>query len=120
MSTARKRATPPRKRCPENFEIPEPERAKIRSECPDVDLISEERKFRDHEFARGRTDWLATWRNWMRESQARAAARPRPAQPAKRPPPTDAEIDEAKRKAAEENRRQLAKLGVSTLAAMPR
>lgn len=69
----RKRAAPPRKRCPDDFQPSESERASIRSECPDVDLVIEERKFRDHEFARGRSDWPATWRNWMREAQARAS-----------------------------------------------
>lgn len=119
VSGARKRAAPPRKRCPDDFDPPEPERAKIRAECPDVDLVTEERKFRDHEFARGRSDWLATWRNWMREAQTRAALRPKPAQPAKRRPPTDEEIAAERRKAAEANRRELAaKVGV--LAAMPR
>lgn len=72
VSMARKRAAPPRRRCPDGFQVPDSERAKIRSECPDVDLLTEERKFRDHEFARGRSDWLATWRNWMREAQTRS------------------------------------------------
>ena len=69
VDRARKRAAPPRKRCPEDFDVPETERAKIRSECPDVDLIAEERKFRDYEFARSRSDWLAAWRYWMRKAQ---------------------------------------------------
>jgi hypothetical protein len=78
---ARKRAAaPPRKRCPDEW-IPTPEEVgAIRAECPDVDVDAATRKFRDHEFARGRSDWRATWRNWIREEQARAgkAAKPRP------------------------------------------
>lgn len=52
----------------------------------------------------------------LKRTNGKAQAGP----PPKRPPPTDAEIDEAKRKAAEDNRRQLAKIGAATLAAMPR
>jgi hypothetical protein len=85
----------------------------MRAECPDVDLLAEERKFRDHEFAKGKTDWLATWRNWMREAQVRAAARPRAVAPIKRVPPTDEEISDEHRKAAAENRARLAGLGLA-------
>jgi hypothetical protein len=122
VSSARTRATP-RKRCPDDFKPSDEDRDKIRAECPDVDLTAEERKFRDHEFARGRSDWLATWRNWMREAQARAAARPNgkhAPQPPKRPPPTVDEIAAEHSKAAAENRIRLAELGLaSVLKPMP-
>jgi len=119
MGRARKRATPAR-RCPDGWEPPEAEVQKMRAECPDIDLLAATRKFRDHEFARGRSDWLATWRNWMREEQSRAATRPRPiGQAPKRAPPTEDEIVAERRKAAEANRRELA-AKVGAIAAMPR
>lgn len=69
-----------RKRCPEDFEIPSEALEKIRAECPDVDLEFETRRFRDYEFATAKSDWLATWRNWMRKAQEAAAKhrKPRP------------------------------------------
>ena len=70
IQSARKRAT---KRCPEDWQPTDAEIEKIRAECPGIDLLAETRKFRDYEFARGRSDWPATWRNWMREAQSRAA-----------------------------------------------
>lgn len=74
---ARTRATP-RKRCPDDWHPPEIAIAQIRSECPDIDVVAATRKFRDHEFARGRSDWLATWRNWMREEQSRSTKTHKP------------------------------------------
>ena len=70
----RKRGAPPRKRCPDDWSPTEAATAAIRAECPDVDMLAETRKFRDHEFARSRSDWPATWRNWIREAQARASS----------------------------------------------
>ena len=73
---ARKRAT---RRCPDDWKPSPEDVAKIRAECPGVDLAAAERKFRDHEFAKARSDWSATWRNWMRTDQERAgkAGKPR-------------------------------------------
>lgn len=54
--------------------IPTPElRAAMTSECPDVDLALEHRKFTDHWKSQPGTkgtklDWDATWRNWIRRS----------------------------------------------------
>lgn len=54
--------------------IPTPElRAAMASECPDVDLALEHRKFTDHWKSQPGTkgtklDWDATWRNWIRRS----------------------------------------------------
>lgn len=61
----------PSRRCPEDWN-PTPEAiTKIRTECPSVDLELELRKLKDHEFAKPRKDWPATWRNWIREAQRR-------------------------------------------------
>ncbi|MFE3754571.1 hypothetical protein ACFXO9_09715 [Nocardia tengchongensis] len=42
----------------------------MRTECPEVDLPAEHRKFSDYYRATGRTmvDWPATWRNWIRRA----------------------------------------------------
>lgn len=76
VGRARKRAAA--RRCPDDWSPTPEEVAAIRAECPDVDVDAATRKFRDHEFARGRSDWRATWRNWMREEQARAAKSHKP------------------------------------------
>lgn len=54
------------KRCPEGFEVTDAMRTAITVELPGVDIDKETAKFRDHTFATARTDWPATWRNWMR------------------------------------------------------
>lgn len=56
---ARKRAT----RAPEGFE---PDRQHALAELPDLDVDAEIGKFRDWEFRTPRSDWPATWRNWIR------------------------------------------------------
>lgn len=62
---ARKRAG---RRCPDDFD-PGPEaKATMAAECPGVDLEAETRVFRDYTFATAKTDWDATWRNWVRKA----------------------------------------------------
>ena len=52
-------------------------------ECPDVDIKAQTKIFRDHEFKDAKTDWPATWRNWMRTKaiphQRGEKAQPNPA-----------------------------------------
>jgi hypothetical protein len=74
---ARKRAS---RRCPDDWKPSPEDVAKISRECPDVDMAAAERKFRDHEFSKARSDWAACWRNWMRTDQERSskANKPRP------------------------------------------
>lgn len=59
------RARRPRgaRRCPTDAEIDLPWAL---AELPDLDAEAEAAKFRDYEFAKPRTDWPATWRNWIR------------------------------------------------------
>lgn len=48
-------------------------RSALKRECPQVDQDLEERKFRDHTFGVARSDWNATFRNWVRKAaEARA------------------------------------------------
>lgn len=58
---------------PADFEITPEMLAWARSEAPGVLLSAETAKFRDYWVAQGgqrgrKTDWVATWRNWMRKA----------------------------------------------------
>lgn len=70
---ARKRAS---KRAPTGWTPPDDEVAKLRVECPGVDIEAATRKFLDHTFRDARSDWLATWRNWIRGEKSRNGTRP--------------------------------------------
>ncbi len=61
----------PRKKCPVGFVVPEAVAQAIAIECPLVDIESQTAIFRDHTFKTARSDWVATWRNWMRTKQER-------------------------------------------------
>ena len=70
-----------RTRCPEDFV---PDRDFALAELPDLDVEREIAKFRDFGFAKPRSDWPATWRNWIRRAKDGGGyARKAPAQPAK-------------------------------------
>lgn len=75
------RKTPPRKyTCEESGFAPSDEdRAWCASEYPAVDIDAETEIFRDHYRANGerRSDWRATWKNWMRRTP-QFNARPAP------------------------------------------
>lgn len=71
----RQKLSRPLKRCPDAFVVTDEMRAWASTATPGVDLDAETAKFRDHEFAKGRSDWLATWRNWIREAMERKASR---------------------------------------------
>jgi len=68
IQSARKRAA---KRCPDDWFPTSEQIQAMQAECPGISVEAETRKFRDYEFARARTDWAATWRNWIREAQRR-------------------------------------------------
>jgi hypothetical protein len=70
-----KRLAPPRKRCPEDFQISPDLRAWAATNAPDVNLETETAKLRDHEFKTPRSDWPAAWRNWIRQAQQEAPAK---------------------------------------------
>lgn len=63
-----------RKRCPEEFQVTEDLRTWAAANASGVDIEAQTAAFRDYEFRNGKTDWAATWRNWMRK--AKPAARP--------------------------------------------
>ena len=93
-------------RCPVEFEITDDMRAWAAKECPGVNVDRATEKFRDHEFPRRRSDWRATWRNWMRNEKPDGQSRPHPARP-----PSQEQMEEARRAAIEANRRTIEKLG---------
>lgn len=62
----------PSKRCPDEFAPSQQLIDAMLLEAPDIDVERELAKFRDHTFRVGRTDWAATFRNWLRESVDRS------------------------------------------------
>lgn len=68
---ADKSASRPAKKCPVDFVVPEDLLAEIAAECPLVDIAAQTKIFRDYTFKTAKTDWSATWRNWMRLKQER-------------------------------------------------
>lgn len=66
-----------RRRCPPDFE-PDADHRAIAAQRG-IDIAAEAALFRDHEFASPRSDWPATFRNWLR--RAKPAPRPTPAPP---------------------------------------
>ena len=62
------KAPRPAKKCPDAFLITESMKTWASTECANVDIHAETAKFRDHTFSTARTDWVATWRNWIRKN----------------------------------------------------
>lgn len=60
--------TKPQKRCPENYELTVGMRSWARETVPGVDMDFECASMKDHEFAKGHTDWDAVMRNWARKA----------------------------------------------------
>jgi len=58
----------PSKRCPESFAVDSDLADWAKQNAPGVDVVRETVKFRNHEFSNAKSDWTATWRNWMLES----------------------------------------------------
>lgn len=56
------------RRCPPDFE---PDREFALSQLPELDAEAEVLRFRDHEFDKPKSDWGATWRNWIRTCRDR-------------------------------------------------
>ena len=53
------------RRCPETFEVTPELRQWAHENAPRADVDRETMKFRNHEFAKARSDWHATWKNWL-------------------------------------------------------
>lgn len=70
-----KRQRPARK-CPSDFTLTPEMREWATKEAPGVDVDRETAKMRDHTFSKAKTDWPATWRNWIREAFDRLQSRP--------------------------------------------
>ena len=83
----------PSKKAPEDFSVTEDMAAWAKAEHPSVNVKSETAKFLDHTFDNARSDWPATWRNWIRRSAEFA-----PKSSAPIPAPETAEEYAARRK----------------------
>lgn len=68
------------RRCPDDFAVTDDLRAWAREHAPGVDIDRETSKFRDYTFSSARTDWPATWRNWLREAFDRRSGSRNPVQ----------------------------------------
>jgi hypothetical protein len=69
----RQRAT---RNCPDWFVVTPEMRTWASSETPNVDVDRETATFKDYTFATPRSDWVKTWRNWMRKAKPLNGARP--------------------------------------------
>lgn len=56
------------KRCPKDFSVTAAMVAWAKQNAPGVEVPRETVKFRNHEFAKARSDWPATWQNWILEA----------------------------------------------------
>lgn len=63
-------------RCPESFAVTDEMRQWARAEFPGVAVDFETETFRDYTFAKARSDWAATWRNWIRKASLRKGGKP--------------------------------------------
>ncbi len=62
--------------CPDSFVVTDEMRAWAATECPGIDVDRESAQFKDYTFASPKTDWLKTWRNWMRKAKPINGSRP--------------------------------------------
>lgn len=69
------------RKVPADFTVTPEMRMWAAAECPGVDVDRETAKFRDHEFANPKSDWPATWRNWMRRAEPSRARGSDPSAP---------------------------------------
>jgi hypothetical protein len=53
---------------PDDYTPTDDLRAWAAIECPNADFERELAKIRDHEFRTARSDWTATFRNWLRRA----------------------------------------------------
>ncbi len=56
------------RKCPDDFVLTSEMREWAINESPGVDIERETAKFRDYTFKASRSDWPATWKNWIREA----------------------------------------------------
>jgi len=66
-------AKKPAKKCPKDFEVTDDMKTWVKTECPLVDFAEQTKVFRDYEFTAAKSDWVGTWRNWMRKANQFAA-----------------------------------------------
>lgn len=62
LNSKSKRGNPRSRKCPPEFV---PDLAWAQAEVPEMDVEREAQKFKDWEFKSPKSDWAATWRNWV-------------------------------------------------------
>ena len=72
------------KKCPVDFEVSAELTSWAAEKVPGLDTAYETEKFLDYTFATARTDWPATWRQWMRKAYESSASNVLPINPARR------------------------------------
>lgn len=70
IDIVRAKALKATKKCPDDFLITDQMRDWAINEGLAVDLELETKVFKDHTFTSAKSDWLATWRNWMRKASS--------------------------------------------------
>jgi len=68
LKTVVAQKTRPSKKPPTDFAITNEMREWAKSKVPHVNIDFETESFLDHEFAKAKSDWQGTWRNWMRRT----------------------------------------------------
>lgn len=101
--TAPKGAGRPARKVPSDFVVTAEMREWAATEAVGVDVDRETAKMRDYTFSKGKTDWPATWRNWIREAFDRTQNRPGFAKPQPAARHTDSDAD-TKRMLAERDK----------------
>ncbi|MEY2688358.1 MAG: hypothetical protein RL375_2556 [Pseudomonadota bacterium] len=91
---AQPKASKPRgsTKCPDDFAVTDAMRQWAAAEAPGVDVDRETAKLRDHTFAKARSDWPGTWRNWLRTA---ADALPRGRRNGRQPDRIDRQLETA-------------------------
>lgn len=122
LASARREARKARAQpMPADFTLTPERQAYAEKQLPNVDAKALFDSFLDHHRAKGTMfcDWNAAWQNWVRRAftygyPQRKGLNGKPA----RAEPTPEAMDEARRRAAEDNRRQLERVGLAALKAV--
>jgi hypothetical protein len=75
LSSTRQKSPKGSKRCPEEFAVTAAMVGWAKTNAPGVDIPRETVKLRNHEFVKPKSDWPATWQNWILEAGERMRGR---------------------------------------------
>lgn len=66
------------KKCPDSFVVTDELSEWAKTDCPLINVASETAAFKDYTFSSAKTDWIGTWRNWMRKANTFASEKQKP------------------------------------------